>query len=208
MKMKLSGPDGTIYQEHITNETIETILNGCRINQRLAQKELYRRYYRYVMSIAMRYTSCYDNAVEITNDVFLKIYMSLKNFEPRYDNIISSFTAWLKKIAIYTCIDHRRKYYKKERMANILSDMAALTDESETAEQMLQHKEIIKCIRQLSPVYKEVFNLHVIEGFSHAEIAGKLNVSEGTSKSNLFKAKQNLKNILRKNNILSYERTL
>ena len=61
-----------------------------------------------------------------------------------------------------------------------------------TAEQMLQHKEIIKCIQQLTPAYKAVFNLYVIEGFSHAEIAEKLNISEGSSKSNLFKARQNL----------------
>jgi len=61
----------------------------------------------------------------------------------------------------------------------------------------LQYKDIIKCIRQLPPAYKRAFNLYVIEGFSHAEIAGKLNVSEGTSKSNLFKAKQNLQKILR-----------
>jgi RNA polymerase sigma factor (sigma-70 family) len=207
MEMKLSAPHGTIYQERIVNKPIETILNGCRINQRLAQKELYRRYYRYVMSIAMRYTSCYDNAVEMANDAFLKIYMSLKNFEPRYDNTIISFTAWLKKIVIYTCIDHRRKYNKKERMAGVHSDITSLTDESETAEQMLQHKDIIKCIRQLSPAYKQVFNLYVIEGFSHAEIAGKLNVSEGTSKSNLFKAKQNLQKILKESNIINYERT-
>ena len=92
-------------------------------------------------------------------------------------------------------------------MADVHSDMIIFADGNETAEQMLQHKDIITCIRQLPPAYKQVFNLYVIEGFSHAEIAGKLNVSEGTSKSNLFKAKQNLQKILRESNIINYERT-
>ena len=93
-------------------------------------------------------------------------------------------------------------------MATVDANNLTLADERETAEQMLQHKEIIKCIQQLSPIYKAVFNLHVIEGFSHAEIAEKLNISEGTSKSNLFKARQNLQQLLQKSNIISYERTL
>ena len=83
-----------------------------------------------------------------------------------------------------------------------------IADERENAEQMLQYKEIIKCIQQLSPAYKAVFNLYVIEGFSHAEIADKLNISESTSKSNLYKARQNLQQLVKKSNIISYERTL
>lgn len=193
---------------HLSKEKIEIILNGCRLNQRAAQKELYSSYYGYAMSIALRYASSYDNAVEMINDAFLKIYRDLKNFVPRYDNTVSSFTGWLNKVVVYACIDHIRKYNKKEMMASVDPDHAILADERETAEQMLQHKEIIKCIQQLSPAYKAVFNLYVIEGFSHAEIADKLNISESTSKSNLYKARQNLQQLLKKSNIISYERTL
>jgi RNA polymerase sigma factor (sigma-70 family) len=144
----------------------------------------------------------------MTNDAFLRIYMSLKNFVPRYDNTVTSFMAWLKKVVVNTCIDHIRKYNKKEMMASVDPEQVEIADERETAEQMLQRKEIIKCIQQLPPAYKAVFNLYVIEGFSHAEIADKLNISEGASKSNLHKARQNLQQLLRKRNILSYERTL
>ena len=192
----------------LTNEQIEIILNGCRLNQRGAQKELYTKYYGYAMSIALRYSSSYDNAVEMTNDAFLKIYRDLKNFVPRYDNTVISFMAWFKKVVINACIDHIRKYNKKEMMANVDPEQVVIADERETAEQMLQHKEIIKCIQQLAPAYKAVFNLYVIEGFSHAEIAEKLNISEGTSKSNLYKARQNMQQLLKKSNIISYERTL
>ena len=202
-----------IYSEqpnrvHLTNEQIEIILNGCRLNQRRAQKELYRNYYGYAMSIALRYSSSYDNAVEMTNDAFLKIYRDLKNFVPRYDNTVTSFMAWFKKVVINACIDHIRKYNKKEMMASVDPEQVVIADERETPEQMLQHKEIIKCIQQLAPAYKAVFNLYVIEGFSHAEIADKLNISEGTSKSNLYKARQNMQQLLKKSNIISYERTL
>jgi len=193
---------------HLTNEQIKIILKGCMLNERAAQKELYVNYYSYAMSIAMRYSSNYDNAVEMTNDGFLKIYRDLKNFVPRFDNTIASFTAWLKKIMINTCIDHIRKYGKKEMTNSIEIEQVSITDQRETAEQMLQHKEIIKCIQQLSPVYKAVFNLYVIEGFSHAEIAEQLDISEGTSKSNLHHARQNLQQLLKKSHIINYERSI
>jgi len=202
-----------IYSEqknevHLTSEQIKVILEGCKRGQRDAQKKLYRIYYSYAMAIALRYSSNYDNAVEMTNDGFLKVYRDLKNFVPRYDKTVAAFMGWFKKIVVNACIDHIRKYNRKEMMATVDANNLTLADERETAEQMLQHKEIIKCIQQLSPIYKAVFNLHVIEGFSHAEIAEKLNISEGTSKSNLFKARQNLQQLLQKSNIISYERTL
>jgi RNA polymerase sigma factor (sigma-70 family) len=193
---------------HLTSEQLEIILNGCRLNERRAQKELYRNYYSYAMSIALRYSSNYDNAIEMANDGFLKIYRSLKNFVPLYDNTVASFTAWFKKLMVNACIDHIRKYNKKEMMASVDTEQVVIADERQTAEQMLQHKEIIKCIQQLSPAYKAVFNLYVIEGFSHAEIADKLNISENTSKSNLHKARQSLQQLLKKSNIINYERTL
>jgi RNA polymerase sigma-70 factor, ECF subfamily len=192
-------------QVNLTNEQIEIVLEGCRLNQRAAQKELYTTYYRYAMSIALRYSSSYDNAVEMTNDAFLKIYKDLKNFVPRFDSTVISFTAWFKKVVINSCIDHIRKYHKKEMMGRADLEDVVLSGQRETAEQMLQYKEIIKAIQKLSPAYKAVFNLYVIEGFSHAEISDKLNISEGTSKSNLSKARQNLQQVLKRSNIISYE---
>jgi RNA polymerase sigma factor (sigma-70 family) len=187
----------------LTNEQLETILNGCILNQRAAQKEIYCIYYNYTMSIALQYSSGYDNAIEMTNDAFLKVYRGLKKFTPRYNNTIASFTAWLKKVAVNACIDHAIKYNKKEVLSMSVDYAQVLpADEQETAEQMLHHKEIIQCVQQLTPAYKTVFNLYVIEGFTHAEIAYKLNISEGTSKSNLFKAKENLRQLLKRNNIM------
>jgi RNA polymerase sigma factor (sigma-70 family) len=189
---------------YLTNEQMEILLRNCMLNQSAAQKEIYCIYYSYIMSIALRYSS-YDNAIEMTNDAFLKVYNGLKSFTPRYNNTIASFTAWLKRIVANACIDYVTKYNKREGLtAGIHYEQMQLADEHETAEQTMQHKEIIKCIHQLAPAYKKVFNLYVLEGFSHAEIAYKLNISTGTSKSNLFKARENLKQLLRRNGITNY----
>jgi len=188
---------------HLSNEQLSILLNGCILNKRSAQKEFYHVFFGYSMSIALRYSSGYDNAVEITNDAFLKIYNGLKNFTLRLDNIVALFMAWFKKIVINTCIDYLRKHRKRELIITSTDvKQVMLADEDETGEQMLQYQEIIKCIQQLSPVYKTVFNLYVIEGFSHAEIAYQLNISEGASKSNLFKAREHLKQLLKKDNTM------
>lgn len=190
------------------NEQLKRILHGCRLNERAAQKELYCSYYGYAMSIALRYSSSYDNAVEMTNDAFFKIYKDLKNFTPQNDNTTTSFKAWLKKVVVNASIDHIRKYHKKEMMATAEIETISIADYRETGEDILQYKEIIKCIQQLSPAYRTVFNLYVLEGFSHPEIAERLKISEGSSKSNLFKARQNLQQLLKKNNAVNYEETL
>ena len=196
----MNSPDQTETSSRVnlSNEEIETVLQGCRLNQRVAQKKLYSIYYRYAMSIALRYSSSYDNAVEITNDAFLKIYNDLYNFVPRFDSTAISFMAWFKKVVINSSIDYLRKYHKKETMLSTDLEHVVLATDHETAEQMFHYKEIMKAIQKLSPTYKAVFNLYVIEGFSHAEISDKLNIAEGTSKSNLFKARQNLQKLLKK----------
>jgi len=114
---------------HLTNQQIKIILNGCRLNERGAQKELYRNYYSYAMSIAFQYSYNYDNAVEITNDAFLKIYKDLKNFAPHFDSTVVSFTAWLKKVVLNACIDQGRKYNIKEIMASVDPELVLLSDE-------------------------------------------------------------------------------
>lgn len=182
----------------LTNEQLTLILKGCRLNQRGPQKLLYRNYYGYVMAIALRYSNSYDDAVEMTNKAFLSVYRELKNFTLQSDDPLASFTAWLKKRVVNVCIDHVRKHNIKELVAAVDTGQLLPADEQDTGEQMLQHKDIIQCIQQLSPVSKAVFNLHVIEGLSHTEIADKLDISENTSISNLHKARLNLRQLLTK----------
>ena len=101
-------------QVHLSNKQIEIILNGCMLNQRDAQKKLYRNYYSYAMSLALPYSSGYDNAVEIINQAFLKIYRNLKNYAPRYDNTATAFTGLLKKAVLNAGIDHIGKCNQQE----------------------------------------------------------------------------------------------
>ena len=103
-----------IYSEqqnriHLTKEQMEIILNGCNLNQRGPQKELYRNYYGYAMSIALRYSSSHYIAAEMTNDTFLKIYASLRNSVPRQENTVASFTGWFNKVLVSVCINHLKK---------------------------------------------------------------------------------------------------
>jgi RNA polymerase sigma-70 factor (ECF subfamily) len=146
--------------------------------------------------------------VEITNDAFFKVFKEVTKFLPRHENASASFKAWFKKILVNTSIDHFRKYHKKEIMATSEMGTTLLIDQQETAEDLLQYKEIIKLIQQLSPAYRAVFNLYIFEGFTHAEIAKTLKISEGSSKSNLFKARQHLQAFFKHNKSLNLKKEM
>jgi hypothetical protein len=117
---EIGGPAlSTIYPEQraslrLSDEQIEVILDGCRLNQRSAQKKLYRTYYNYALSLALPYSSGYDNAVEIINQAFLKIYRRLRNFVPGYDYTITSFTRTLKKVVENEGLDQIGRFNTKK----------------------------------------------------------------------------------------------
>jgi RNA polymerase sigma factor (sigma-70 family) len=180
----------------LANQNLEQTILGCRNSERLAQKELYTQFYGFSMSIALRYASNYDNAVEMVNDGFLKIFRDLRLFEPKFNNLTASFTAWLRRVMVNACIDHLRKYKNANFLTSVEGYENSYVDPTANAEQIMEYKEILQSVQRLSPQYRTVFNLYVLEGLSHSEIAQKLNISENTSKSNLFKARQNLMDIL------------
>lgn len=158
------------------------------------------------MGICMRYCSQTEDAVEIVNDGFLKIFKSLPSFKPRYENLEPSLMAWIKKIMIHTAVDRFRADRKNQFTSEITDDDAGNIDNRESSIDSLSYKEIITIVQRLSPVYRTVFNLYIIDGFSHEEIAKQLNISVGTSKSNLSKAKTNIQKMLAEVNIKHYER--
>lgn len=173
-------------------------VGACALNNRESQKVIYSSFYGYAMAICDRYTSKQDDAVEILNDGFLKIFKEIHNYKPAYADVISSFKGWLRKIMVYTAIDHYRKNHK-HRMVTQLDDVVyQMSSVSEDALDKLSYEEIIRAVQELSPGYRTVFNLFVIEGLSHDEIATQLDISTGTSKSNLFKARLQLQKILLK----------
>ena len=175
-------------------------VEACALNKRNSQKVIYNSFYGYAMAICDRYTSRQEDAVEILNDGFLKVFREIHHYQPAYADVVSSFKGWLRKIMVYTAIDHFRKYHKHQMVTELDSIVYQVASVNEDAIDKLSYDEIIRAVQELSPGYRTVFNLFIIEGLSHDEIARQLGISTGTSKSNLSKARRQLQKILFKQN--------
>lgn len=172
-----------------TDDQIVTLLIGCRKMQRNSQKMLYQQFYAYGMSICLRYGDNREEAAEILNDGFMKIFQNIGKFDLK-----RPFKPWLRKIMVNTAINH---YHYKQRVLRAEElEKGRQKPQEERILSGISYQEIVEMMHKLPPAYRTVFNLHVIEGYRHEEIASMLGVSVGTSKSNLFKAKEQLKRIL------------
>ena len=141
------------------------------------------------MAICLRYSDNYQQAVEIVNDGFLKVFTKLDKY-----NTNKSFKGWVRRIMINSAIDHFRKEQKYAGTDSI--DNHETASFAPTAVQNLSYDEVIQQIQKLSPSYRAVFNLYVIDGYKHHEISEILNISIGTSKSNLSRARSLLQRAL------------
>ncbi|MCX6317768.1 MAG: RNA polymerase sigma factor [Bacteroidetes bacterium] len=184
----------------LTAEELTYHVEGCSLNRRESQKIIYSSFYGYAMAICDRYAGKQDDAIEILNDGFLKIFREIHHYQPAYSDVVSSFKGWLRKIMVYTAIDHFRKNQKHKMVTQLDPVEYQMASTSASAIDKLSYDEIIRAIQDLSPGYRTVFNLFVIDGLSHDEIAAKLDISTGTSKSNLSKARKQLQKILYKLN--------
>ncbi len=186
----------------LSAEELTYHVEACAVNNRESQRILYGSFYGYAMAICDRYANKQEDAVEILNDGFLKIFREIHHYQPAYADVISSFKGWLRKIMVYTAIDHFRKNQKHQMVTQLDNVVYHIPTINEDAIEKLSYEEIIRAIQELSPGYRTVFNLFIIEGLSHDEIARHLGISTGTSKSNLSKARRQLQKILFKlNNI-------
>ncbi|MEX6688652.1 RNA polymerase sigma factor [Danxiaibacter flavus] len=182
-------------------EDLVHIVNGCINNEHKYQKLLYERFYGYALKVVFRYIYRYEKAVDTANDGFVKIFRNFNHFE--YSNngdLERMLMGWMKKIMINTAIDELRKTNLVPEIRGLEDHAWDVQDSTPSAEQQLLYKELISQLRNLSPAYRVVFNMAVIDGYSHQEIADALGISAGTSKSNLFKAKAQLQKILNKQN--------
>jgi RNA polymerase sigma-70 factor (ECF subfamily) len=171
---------------------LKRLLEGCLRQDRTSQKLLYKEFYGYGMSICLRYTDSRDEAAEILNDGFMNVFNNLKDFD-----LSRPFRPWLRKIMINLTIN---LYHKKQRQImteEINDNHHGAERDRENILAGISYQEVIELLQKLPPAYRAAFNLHVIEGYSHEEIAVMLNISVGTSKSNLFKAKEKLKKIMK-----------
>ena len=187
----------------LSGEELNLNIQGCVVNDRLSQKKIYTSFYNYTMTICSLYTSNYDDSIEILNDGFLKVFKEIHRYQPAYADVISSFKGWLRKIMIHTAIDHFRKNRKHRFIKELDSEVIQVSAGGEDALDRISYNELIRSMQKLTPGYKIIFNLFVIESFSHEEISKQLGISVGTSKSNLAKARRQLQKILFRQNEIS-----
>ncbi len=190
----------------LSAEELTFHVEACGRNSRESQKIIYVSFYVYAMAICDRYTKNQDDSVEILNDGFLKIFRDIHNYKPAYADVISSFKGWLRKIMVYTSIDHFRKRQKHQVVTQLDNMVYEMSSVQENALEKISYDEIIRAVQLLSPGYRAVFNLFVIEGWNHEQIGEQLDISSGTSKSNLSKARRQLQKILGKQNNIQIAR--
>lgn len=162
------------------------LISGCVKQERLAQKYLYQKYYGKMLGIAMRFAKGRDEANDILNRGFLKVFNKIEKYEPT-----GSFSGWIAKIIWRTALDYIRSQakYKKETDIETVYDLGV----SSTALDDLIAEDLFKVIQTLPPASRAVFSLYVVDGYKHQEIAKLLNISEGTSKWHLSDAKKKLR---------------
>jgi len=154
---------------------------------------LYEQFYGYSLKVVFRYIYKYDNAVDVVNDGYVKLFRNFKNFKcENEEDITKIFMGWLRRIMVNTAIDELRKQNMMPDIGAIPDDIWEEPDKSGNADQAVLYKELVSQVKKLPPSYRVVFNMYVIDGFTHQEIADQLGISVGTSKSSLSKARIHL----------------
>lgn len=172
--------------------TEKDLVRACLNKDPKAQSELYRRYSPVMYAICMRYSGNPENARDMLQDAFIRVFDSLKNF--RFEG---SFEGWMKRVAVTTCLDFNKRL-KNEPYADELENHEHIGAE-EHIHSRLSVQDLIGLLQKLPAGYRTVFNLYAIEGYGHAEIAGMLAISENTSKTQLFKARRMLQQMITNN---------
>lgn len=170
---------------------MDELVRGCQNGDRLAQKRLYEKFYGRMMGVCLRYASNRDEAVEILNKGFLKVFNTIKGYDAEKGRLDS----WIYKIMMNTAIDHFRAEFRYRNNIVEMEQAYYIGDNTDVLHQ-ISADEIIELIQKLSPAYRTVFNLYVMEGMTHAEIGEQLGISEGTAKSNLAKARKKMQAML------------
>lgn len=169
------------------DSALNEIIAGCRQRQRSSQHKLFDVFYNYAMSVARRYVSATHEAEEVVNDAFFKVFTKIDLYGGDL-----SFKGWLRRIVVNTAIDRLRAQARMPQIQEL--DYQAIDDSLErTLVDHLSRDRIIQLIQKLPPAYRAVFNLYVIDEFSHQEISEMLGISVGGSKSNLARARQILR---------------
>jgi RNA polymerase sigma factor (sigma-70 family) len=178
------------------DQNIDNIISGCKTGDRQAQEKLYRNFYRAMMSICLRYTKNETDAMEVLNNGFYKVFKNIQRYEPGK----ASMYTWIRTIIINSCLD-----FIKIKQKNI-----HVTEFTETAEieitpeiiSKIESDHLLQLIRKLTSASQTVFNLFIIEGYSHSEIAQLLHITVGTSKWHLSEARKKLQAMIKGKDVI------
>jgi RNA polymerase sigma factor (sigma-70 family) len=166
------------------------LITGCISGDRRAQELLYKQFYGPMSTICLRYTRNQEDAIEVLHNGFLKVYKNIHT----YDATKASLYTWIRTIVVNSAIDfirQRGKFYNHIELEK--ADEPAIDAD---AVQRMSSRELLRLVQQLTPATQGVFNLYVIEGYNHREIANLLGISEGTSKWHLSEARKQLQKLL------------
>ena len=166
------------------------IISGCKKGDRKAQERLYKNYYRAMITVCLRYTKNDEDAVEVLNNGFLKVFRNIQ----RYESSQASLYTWIRTIVVNSCLDFIKQRQKLEKV----NELNAETEVHIAPDVITKMKaaELLEQVRRLAPATQAVFNLYAIEGYSHKEIGQLLSISEGTSKWHLSEARKNLQQLI------------
>ncbi len=170
--------------EHGISE--EDFIQACVRQESWAQQKIYEEHYSMMLPVCLRYADDEDEALDILHDGFIKVFRNISKYK-----VGTSLKAWIKRVIVNTAIDLYRKKVRRRT-----EDIEKVYDISNNDHDVVSHMsadEIIAGLQKLSPVYRTVFNMYVIEGYSHKEIGVHLGITESTSRSNLVKARSKLK---------------
>ncbi len=168
---------------------IKLIVAGCLDHNQASEKRLFELYYGYVRSVCARYAKNRQEADEMLNDTFFTAFRYLVRYDSSYD-----FKPWIRKVSINCCLQYLKKYEIRFSMVDV--ENIESIDLSIAQIDEVEGSVLLGLIKELSPAYRMVFNLYVFEEYKHSEIAEMLNISIGSSKSNLSKAKAKLEGLI------------
>lgn len=181
------------------NKELQAHIEGCRRGDSKSQRWMFERYYRMMFGVCLRYVSDQDAVQDVVQEGFLKIFSNIEGYTFK-----GSFEGWMRRIMVNTSIDAIRR---RKATGMVLGDeksfeeVAEEEDYSYDDDDEVQYTvaDVQKAMSSLSPMYRAVFNMYVFDNMKHQEIAANLGITVGTSKSNLAKARRNLRAILIKN---------
>jgi RNA polymerase sigma factor (sigma-70 family) len=174
-----------------SNHTVEDsdLIRGCIQRDRKMQEMLYHRFSPKMYAVCLRYSKNVDDAQDLLQEGFIKVYKNIEKFRAE-----GSFEGWVRRIFVNTSIEHFRKVVNNQSLTE--TQEVTIEDKEWNALDNMAEKDIINMVQELSPGYRQVFNMYVIEGYSHRDIGEILGISEGTSKSQLARAKGILKKMV------------